>query len=461
MFNLLATGGNLGYGVSTISDVSLNWIGKLIRILIEGIGVVGVGIIVFTLILKTIVLPLDIYSKIKGKKQALIMERMRPQMEKLQKQYANDKTMYNQKVMELQKKSGYSVFGACLPMIVSLVIFIIVFNAFSTYSQYANLHSYNNMVKVYNSVVQTYVVEDPTSPTGIEDGFLYAVDADGNQLVLDANGLPADSTKTISDYVADYTRFTTYYNTVYMKDDTEWTAKTESELFLYLAEEYKENNSIAFDTSVLESGDEAVVNSIKNVVINEFMKEPAANAVKAYYESGHNDGFLWIKNIWYPDSTLNKAVPSFSKFQSTVTKASITDDYVTSYNDVTSALGTQKSSYNGYFILIVASIALMLLQQWLSMRSNKSVNDLSTVDGSGARTNKMMMIMMPVIYGIFSFFYSAAFSIYMITNTMYSIVTTLLINKCVDVWFKKKEEKGELDEILTKKSRKKKNKKRV
>ena len=68
-----------------------------------------------------------------------------------------------------------------------------------------------------------------------------------------------------------------------------------------------------------------------------------------------------------------------------------------------------------------------------------------------------MMIMMPIIYGIFSFFYSASFSLYMITNTVYSIVTMLIINKCVDVWFKKKEEKGEFDEYLSKKSKKAKN----
>ena len=98
----------------------------------------------------------------------------------------------------------------------------------------------------------------------------------------------------------------------------------------------------------------------------------------------------------------------------------------------------------------------MLLQQWISMRSNKAVNELSTVDGSGAKTNKWMMIMMPIIYGIFSFFYSASFSLYMITNTVYGIVTMLIINKCVDVWFKKKEERGELDAYLAKKEKKKK-----
>ena len=54
--------GVLGYGVKLIPEISLNWIGIVIQWLIEGIGITGVCIIVFTLILKTIVLPLDIYS---------------------------------------------------------------------------------------------------------------------------------------------------------------------------------------------------------------------------------------------------------------------------------------------------------------------------------------------------------------------------------------------------------------
>ena len=122
-----------GVILEKIGMANLNWIGKIIQWLIEGVGLVGIGVIVFTLILKTVVLPLDVFSRVKTKKQALMMEKMRPQMEKLQKQYANDKQMYNQKVMELQKQNGFSMLGACLPMIVSLVIFMVVFSAFSTY----------------------------------------------------------------------------------------------------------------------------------------------------------------------------------------------------------------------------------------------------------------------------------------------------------------------------------------
>ena len=53
----------------------------------------------------------------------------------------------------------------------------------------------------------------------------------------------------------------------------------------------------------------------------------------------------------------------------------------------------------------------------------------------------MMMIIMPIMFGFFSFFYSAAFSIYMIVNTCYSLISTLLINKIVSVRFEKKSEK--------------------
>lgn len=462
MFNLLATNnGTLGYGVSTIPDVSLNWIGQLIRVLIEGIGIVGVGIIVFTLILKTIVLPLDIYSRIKGKKQALIMERMRPQMEKLQKQYANDKSMYNQKVLELQRKSGYSMFGACLPMIVSLVIFIIVFNAFSTYSQYANLQTYNTMVKEYNSVVQTYVIQDPANPDSSE-GFLFAIDEEGNYLKVDENGVPVEEGKKLYDYTADYTRFATFYNAQMKSADQTWVEKDEEQTFTYISELYKAKHTGydgAIDFTLVNAKDGAngytnTAKALRNSLVNFYMEEPAAKAVEKLYESGYNSSFLWVRNIWYPDSTLNRELPEFGKFKSTVSKANISAADEDVYNKVTAALGDQKAKYNGYFILIVLSIGLMLLQQWISMRANKSVNDLSTVDGSGARTNKMMMIIMPLMYGIFSFFYSAAFSIYMITNTLYSLITMLIINKGVDVWFKKKEESGELDKILAKKFKK-------
>lgn len=434
----------LGYSVSTIPSISLNWVGQLIRILIEGIGIVGVGIIVFTLILKCVVLPLDIYSRISGKKQALIMERMRPQMEKLQQQYANDKTMYNQKVAELQKKSGFSMLGSCLPILVSLGIFIFVWQSFSAYSQYANLESYNDLVKAYNGVVTTYVIEDENSEN--DNGFLIPVYEEG---VTDtAQAEPVD-------YEVKFDKFAKHYN------NAKQLSLSENEVFVQLAKDYKKSHTGydgAFSTDIVNQTDDNgkltdTASAIRVTLVNFYLEEPAAQAAADYYNE-HNNSFLWVRNLWYPDSMFTKELPSFADFKKSVSKANISDDYANSYEKVTSALESNKNAYNGYFGLIVMSIGFMLLQQFISMRSNKAVNDLSTVDGSGARTNKMMMIMMPLIYGVFAFTYSASFSLYMITNTVFGIVTMLLINKLVDIWFKKKEAEGKLDEVLNKASKK-------
>lgn len=395
ILNLLSISTNfIDFAVDKIGMTNLNWIGKIIQWLIEGIGIVGLGVIVFTLVLKTIVLPLDVYSRIKTKKQSLVMEKMRPQMEKLQKQYADDKAMYSQKVMELQKQSGYSMFAACIPMLVSLVIFMVVFSAFSTYSQYANLSTYNDMVDAYNNNVQMYVISDENTK-----GFL----------------IPETDTATgETAYLVDFEKFTEIYD-------------GEEDL----------------------SGFDNLNESEKMVIVRNFVRQGARAAAAEFY-SGHKTGFLWVKNIWYPDSMLNKEVPTFSKFSSAITRAmgsGVDSSYELSYNEVTYNLTDEKSNYNGYFVLIVLAIGLMFLQQFIMMRSTKAANELGTVDGSGAKTNKWMMIMMPIIYGIFSFFYSAAFSLYMITNTIYSLITTLIINKAMDVSFAKKEIQIEQDRL--------------
>ena len=88
------------------SPYTLGWLGRLINALIEGCSSIGVGIILFTLILKAVTLPFDIYSRISTKKNALKMEKMRPELEKLQRQYANNQALYNQKVQAIYKKQG-------------------------------------------------------------------------------------------------------------------------------------------------------------------------------------------------------------------------------------------------------------------------------------------------------------------------------------------------------------------
>lgn len=396
--------------VKQIESIDLNWIGDIIKWLVEGVGITAVGIIIFTLVLKTIVMPLDVFSKFKTKKQSLIMERMRPQMEKLQKQYANDKNMYNQKVMELYKKNGYSMLGICLPTIVSLVIFMVVFSQFSTYSQYANLELYRGMVDAYNGVAANYVYDDSDSGS---DGFLIeSTDSDGEIV-----------------YRVDFDRFETYYN-------AHMTAEIDDSYEDYIA---------GYDSD----GDGQLTENDMFRAVKNYMAGFARQAAADYYHA-EKQGFIWVGNIWYPDSMLNREVPSFDNFVSSLSRASNLSNYEESYNEVTAYLTAEKEAYNGYFVLIVLAIGMMFLSQFVTMRMQKGMNELGTVDGSGKRTNKWLLILMPIIYGIFSFFYSAAFSIYMVVNTTYSFLTTIIVNKALDRKFKKLEERQELDRYLHK-----------
>ncbi len=423
-----------------IGTVDLNWIGFVISWIFNLVsdfpGAIAVGVIIFTLMLKTIVLPLDIYSRVKMKKQSLLMESMRPEMEKLQKQYANDKNMYSQKVLELQRANGYNPLGACLPSIVSLVIFMVVFSAFSQYSQYANLTAYNEMTKAYSNAVYEYVqAEDEQGDeyflvAAVEDGLnnpqKYTPKRDENGKFTDGEGKEID----IYGYYVDYDKFAAYYNVYCSQTEgatplpADWATQTEEQ---------------------------------KNLFVSDFVRLGARRAAADYYISRRpQTSLLWIGNLWYPDSMLNKEVPTFANFRSTIQRAAgaIDANYEESYNEVTYNLTKQKNTYNGYFVLIVLAIGFMFLQQFITMRSQKAANELSSVDGQAAATNKMMMVIMPIIFGIFSFFYSAAFSIYMIVNTVYSLISTLIINKIVSVRFEKDSDKKERAKLQSRAGRK-------
>ena len=137
-FNLLA---NVTF-FNELHTIELDFIGQFIGWLVRITGSVGIGIILFSLALKLVTLPFDVYQRVSMRKQNLKMKQNQARMEKLQKQYANDKETYNQKVMEMYKESGISMFSSCLPMILSMVIFFVAIGAFNSYAAYSNVKNY-------------------------------------------------------------------------------------------------------------------------------------------------------------------------------------------------------------------------------------------------------------------------------------------------------------------------------
>lgn len=406
----------------------LNWLGRIIQWIVEIVPNIGLGIVLFTLILKVITLPLDVYSKASMRKNSLKMEKMRPQLEKLQKQYQNDQKMYNQKMMEMYKKNGYSMFGACLPMIVTLVVFMIVLGSFSDYSQFTNVDVYRQMKESYNGAVLAYAAEtEDVSPVSVS----YAEGSTGE------GG-------------TDYTR-----TEVYDSDDALITVTitrtmrlgsagmTDEELG---AQDWSQATAASpiynvKQAAVEASADEAVKAALEWVNTSEegkdlggedratlAMQRIGRNAAEAKYREGRNK-FLWVKNIWLPDTSYQHPVQL---------ETGVPEDI---YNEITMNLAEEKGAANGYYILIIVSIGTMFLSQFIISRSQKAQNELQTADGRGKTTQKVMMIVMPIIFGIFSFFYSAGFSIYMVTSNVFGILSTVTTNFFIDRKFKKIEER--------------------
>lgn len=420
-------------------EVYLNWIGVIIKWLI-GLTSVGVGIIIFSLLLKIVVMPFDIYQRIAMRKQNNKMKENQARMEKLQKQYANDKDMYNQKLMEMYRESGISMFSSCLPMILSMVIFIVAINAFNAYASYSVVDNYNKMVGAYNDCLKQYCADiGDNCENATSDGTLITVKQDGKYIyytVPHENGFDKAYIESFNNEIRQY----------YI----DMTAADQGEIKAFADAAMAQN---AGNTEYTRA------DAIKDYFIGQAQEEVAARYEK---DLSNDTKFLWIKNIWATDASYKHPILEYSEFEAEAKRKDfklngekekfsevngLTKVYQKdAYELVTGKLDKQKEQANGYYILILLSIGTILLQQFVSMRSQKEQQQFSSVDGQGASQQKMTMIIMTGMFAIFSFMYSSAFSIYMITSNIFSLGSTLVINKFVD----KAEEKREMKALEAK-----------
>ena len=99
----------------------LNWINSWV-------GGWGLSIIVFTIMVRLCMTPLDIKSRAGMRKTT----KLQPQLQALQKKYANDKEKLNAKTAELYKKAHVNPMSSCLPLLLTWPILIAVFGAMRT-----------------------------------------------------------------------------------------------------------------------------------------------------------------------------------------------------------------------------------------------------------------------------------------------------------------------------------------
>lgn len=105
--------------------------------LIVSIGITDVGasyvlaVILFTLIVRLFLLPLNI----KSTRSTAKMQEIQPEVKKLQTKHKNSPEKLNQEMMKLYKENNVSMTGGCLPMIIQMPILFALYWAFRQITQ--------------------------------------------------------------------------------------------------------------------------------------------------------------------------------------------------------------------------------------------------------------------------------------------------------------------------------------
>ena len=93
-------------------------LGWIINQIYQLVSNYGLAIIIFTVLIKLILLPLNIKSQKAMKKQ----QKIQPLVQELQTKYANDQQKLQSEMMKLYKENNVSMMGGCLPMLIQLPI---------------------------------------------------------------------------------------------------------------------------------------------------------------------------------------------------------------------------------------------------------------------------------------------------------------------------------------------------
>jgi len=421
--------------ISIISNPSISGLDKLIGTLINSFGSVVLGIVIFTLALKLLTFPFDYMSRASMRRTSLKMKEMRPELERLQQQYKNNKQLYQQKVMALQKKEGMNMFKSCLPTILTLVIFIVVLSSFNSYSTYQNQKDIYDMAVSYNSVIiDAFDV----------DGEYVKKESNGKQTVINIDALKAIANDTDANVNNGLITGLTNQNgesfeLKFVKDGNNYKFTTTNSYVSYTYVVDLANNSVTAGSFSAEESNfstemKADFDAYKTVkttaTANDYLTELQRNSANQTYLD-ERQGFLWIKNVWKPDRVDESAI---------ITDKNVIEKVISyaNYEEISKNVADES---NGWYVIIALNILVTFLSQWVMKKTQKDQLELQSADGQAMGTQKMMMWMMPIMMAVFSFIYTAAFSVYIILSTAFSILSSLLINKIVDIKYNKEQDK--------------------
>src|SRR6516225_2869419 len=97
----------------------------------------GIAIVLLTVAMMIVLTPLTI----KQTRSMLVMQKLQPELKRLQEQHKNDRQALNEAVMALYKEHNASPLGGCLPMLLPLPVFLALFRVLEGLSRMIHGHS--------------------------------------------------------------------------------------------------------------------------------------------------------------------------------------------------------------------------------------------------------------------------------------------------------------------------------
>lgn len=99
------------------------WLAKALAFCYQIWPSYGGAIVLLTIAIMIVLLPLTL----KGTRSMLEMQRIQPELKKLQNRYKDDRQRLNEEVMALYKEHGVNPIGGCLPMLLQIPVFWVLY----------------------------------------------------------------------------------------------------------------------------------------------------------------------------------------------------------------------------------------------------------------------------------------------------------------------------------------------
>ena len=98
---------------------------ELLKTLAHFVGNYGIAIIVLTIIVRLALWPLNVSQQ----RSMKMMQTLQPKLKAIQDRYKNDPQKMQQKMMEFYKEHKFNPMGGCLPLLIQMPVFILLYSA--------------------------------------------------------------------------------------------------------------------------------------------------------------------------------------------------------------------------------------------------------------------------------------------------------------------------------------------